>query len=460
VLGPERACDAADDAAPATSPTTSDPDPETEMQSASIATPHTPPAATLVLPATPRQKRQAPLLRANIQHHWVLDPSLTFLNHAQYGACTKGVLRAQSEIRERIERDPVRFLKVDLEPLMDGVREKVAAFVHCNPADLLLLRNATHGLCTIFRTTKWTPGDEILITDHDYACVPNELERLSRESGVVVVRAPVPFPVTSPQQIVQHVLERVTRRTRLVCLSHITSASSLILPAAAVIRELNAAGIDSLLDGAHSPGQIPVDIRALQPTYFVGSGHKWMSGPKGSAFVYVRPDKQAEFRPLALTARAHKIRPERAQFLRDFDYQGTDDYSPMLTLPAAIESMGGLLPGGWPALMRHNHDLAMAARDVFCEVLGCEAPAPESMTGGMFTLLIPDPPAHLMNRPTCYDDALQDVLFDRYRIVAPVWHLASTNQRVVRVSAQVYNTAEQYERAAHALKTELDNEQR
>lgn len=423
------------------------------MQSASLATP--------AFPAPqPRVRRSAPLLRGNIQHHWVLGPDLTFINHAQYGACTKAVLRAQSDIRERIERDPVRFFKVDLEPLMDGVREKVASYVHCNPADLLLLRNATHGLCTIFRTTKWTPGDEILITDHDYACVPNELERLSRDHGVVVVKAPIPFPVTSPQQITQHVLERVTRRTRMVCLSHITSASSLILPAAAIIRELNAAGIDSLLDGAHSPGQIPVDISALQPTYFVGSGHKWMSGPKGSAFVYVRADKQAAFRPLALTARAHKVRPERAQFLRDFDYQGTDDYSPILSLPAAIESLGSLLPGGWPALMRHNHELAMAARDVFCDTLACEPTAPESMTGSMFTLLIPDPPAHLLTRPTCYDDALQDVLYERYRIIAPVWRLASTNQRVIRISAQVYNTIEHYEFAAKALKTELDNEHR
>ncbi len=422
------------------------------MLSASLATPPTTPA--------PRTRRPAPILRANIQHHWVLDPGLTFINHAQYGACTKGVLRAQSQVRDRIERDPVRFFKVDLEPLMDGVREKVASFVHCNPADLLMVRNATHALCTIFRAYRWNPGDEVLITDHDYACVPNELERLSREFGVVVVRAPVPFPVTSPQQVTQHVLERVTKRTRLVCLSHITSASSLILPVAPIIRELNAAGIDSLLDGAHSPGQIPVDIRALQPTYFVGSGHKWMSGPKGSAFAYVRPDKQPTFRPLALSARASKVRPERALFLRDFDYQGTDDYSPILSLPAAIESMGGLLPGGWPALMRHNHDLAMAARDVFCDVLGCEPPAPEGLTGSMFTLLIPDPPEHLMNRPTCYDDALQDVLYERYRVIAPVWRLAITNQRVIRISAQVYNTIEQYDLAARALRTELDNEHR
>lgn len=439
-------------------PRMADPDQEegcesaAEMQSAASATPAT--------PAPVRARRAAPVLRANIQHHWVLDPNLTFINHAQYGACTKAVLRAQAQVRERIERDPVRFFKVDLEPLMDGVREKVAAFVHCNPADTLMLRNATHGLCTIFRSYRWNPGDEVLVTDHDYACVPNELERLGRETGVVMVKAPIPFPVTSPQQIVQHVLERVTRRTRLVCISHITSASSLILPAAAIIRELNAAGIDSLLDGAHSPGQIPVDIAALQPTYFVGSGHKWMSGPKGSAFVYVRADRQAQLRPLALSARANKVRPERAQFLRDFDYQGTDDYSPILSVPAAVESMGSLLPGGWPALMRHNHDLAMAARDVFCDELGVEPPAPESMTGGMFTIPLPDPPAHLMNRPTCYDDALQDVLYERYRVVAPVWRLASNNQRVIRVSAQVYNTIEQYAYAAKALKTELANEHR
>jgi isopenicillin-N epimerase len=415
--------------------------------------------------ASIKRRRSAPLLRGNVAHQWSLDPSLTFLNHGSYGACPKGVLRAQAQIRERIERDPVRFYKVDLEPLMDGVREKLGAFLNCNPADLAMVRNATHALCTILKTCGLRPGDEILITEHEYGSLHNELERIVRETGAVVVKAPIPFPVTSPQQILENYLGLVSKRTRIAIISHVTSASALIFPVAPILRELASLGIDTVLDGAHSPGHIPTDISALAPTYFIGSGHKWISGPKGSAFMYVRPDKQAQFRPLAINARVHKVRPERALFLRDFDYQGTDDYSPILSIPAAIEAMGSLLPGGWPAIMRHNHEMIMAARDALLDLLGPDLmdptpPCPESMVGSMATLLLPEPPEHMKSRPTQYDDALQDVLYDKYRIVVPIWRMGARNQRVVRISAHVYNTLEQYEYLARALRTELEAERR
>lgn len=399
-------------------------------------------------------------LPSRMAMHWNIDPRLTFLNHGSYGAVPKTALRAQAEYRERMERDPVRLFKSELENLMDGAREKIAAFINANPADLAFVRNATHALCTILYALPLKAGDEVLVTDHEYGSLFNELERMAREIGIVVVKAKIPFPITGPQAVVDRVIGAMTPRTRLVVISHIASTSSLVLPVGAIIRECNDRGIDVVLDGAHSPGQIPVDVRALAPTFFIGSGHKWLSGPKGSAFMTVRPDRQGLFRPLALSARANKVRPERALFLRDFDYQGTDDYSAIVTLPSAVEAMGNLLPGGWPALMRANHELVLRGRRVVCDALGIEPCCPDAMVGSMVSLRIPEPPAHLRSRPTRYDDALQDILLEKYRIVVPIWRLMCSDERIVRISAQAYNTIEQYEYLAGALKAELAAEWR
>jgi isopenicillin-N epimerase len=394
--------------------------------------------------------------------HWSLDPTLTFLNHGSYGAVPKAALKAQAALRERVERDPVRFYKVDLEGLLDDMREKLGAFIHCRPDDLAPCANATYALCHILYATKLQPGDEVLITDHEYSSLTNELERICAQSGAKVVTAPIPFPVQSPEQVAKAYLSCITNKTKIGFISHITSGSSLVFPVAPIVAEFNRRGIDIVVDGAHSPGQIPVDVAALRPTYFVGSGHKWISAPKGTGFVYVRPDKQRAFRPVCLSSRANKIRPERALFLRDFDYQGTDDYTATLTMPHSIDAMSKMLPGGWPALLRHNHELIMAGRKVVCDILGhagVTPPAPEIMIGTMASLLLPDPAPELKNRPTQYDDALQDNLYNNHRIVAPIWPL-NDNRRVVRLSAQVYNTLPQYEKLGHALAEELAKEQR
>lgn len=392
--------------------------------------------------------------------HWGLDPSLTFLNHGSYGSVPKAALKAQGALRERVERDPVRFYKVDLEHLLDDMRQSLGGFLGCRGNDLAPCANATYALCHILYATGLKPGDEVLITDHEYQSLANELERLCARTGAKVVQAKIPFPVQGPEQVVEAFLGAVTCKTRLAFISHITSGSSLVFPVAPIVKEFNRRGIDIVVDGAHSPGQIPVDIAALNPTYFVGSGHKWLSAPKGTGFVYVRPDKQAAFRPVCLSSRANKIRPERALFLRDFDYQGTDDYSATLTLPHSIAAMGSMLEGGWPALMRANHELVMAGRKVLCDILGglgVTAPAPESMIGTMATLLIPEPDPQFANRPTKYDDALQDALYENHRIVVPIWRL-NDERRVVRISAQLYNSLDQYEKLGHALVEELAKE--
>lgn len=390
---------------------------------------------------------------------WRLEPELSFLNHGSYGAVPIEVAEAQAAMRERIERDPVRFYKADLEALMDEMRRAVGRFLNCPASDLAPFSNATHAICTVLNSIAFNPGDEVIVTDHEYMSVINELQRLSGRSGLKVVVAPIPFPIDDQTAVFNSIASRITPRTRLVLFSHITSVTSLIFPAERLVRECERAGIDVFVDATHAPGQIPVDVGAMRPTYWVGSGHKWLSAPKGTGFLYVRPDRQEGFRPLALTSRAHKVREDRPLFLRDFDYMGTDDYSAILALPAAIRFFENLLPGGLPEAMRRNHELILAGRDIVCGRLGARfgisPTCPDGMTGSMVTLLLPEPSAALAGRPTLYDDPLQDAMAANHRVQAPIWRLSSDNRRVIRLSAQVYNTEADFERCADALAEEL-----
>lgn len=386
---------------------------------------------------------------------WLLDPRVTFLNHGSYGALPSSAAAAQARIRERMEREPIRFFKHDLEGLVDASRRALAGVINCRPADIAPMSNATHALCTVLSNLDLRAGDEILISDHEYQSLLNELDRVCQRTGARVVQARVPFPVRGADEVVDRFVSAMTPRTKVVFVSHITSASSLVFPVAAIIAECAARGIDVVLDGAHSPGQVHVDLAALKPAYFIGSGHKWLCGPKGIGFLVVRADKQPGFRPLALSSRANKVRADRSLFLRDFDYSGTGDYSAFLALPDALAAVESLLPGGWSALFRHNHRMIVAARRRICEVLGIEPPCPDSMLGSMASIPVPDAPERLASRPTRYDDALQDALIDTHGMATPVWRLNCNQQRIVRVSAQVYNTLDQYDRYAAALKAEL-----
>lgn len=389
---------------------------------------------------------------------WAIDPSLTFLNHGSYGAVPRSVGEYRASLLARMEWDAVRFYKVDLERLMDQWRHRMGGFIGCAAKDLAALPNATIAIATAIHNTDWKTGDEVLLTDHEYMSGVNELRRLEQTVGIKIVWAAIPFPIQSPKQILDSVFEKLTNKTRMVMVSQITSSTSLIFPVAEIIAECNRRGIEVLLDGTHAPGQIPVNVRELDATYFVGSGHKWISAPKGTGFMYVHPSKQEGFRPLSISSRGHKIRPERALFLRDFDYVGTDDYSKVLAMTASLDFYDTVVPGGWDEVMATNHNMVIKGRDLLCRELadfGVMATAPDHMTGSMTTLLLPEPPLDLVNRPTQYDDALQDKLVDKHSVVAPIWRLTADNRRVMRISAQLYNSIEEYQVLADALKVEL-----
>ena len=382
---------------------------------------------------------------------WPLDPTIAFLNHGSFGACPHAVLEAQQALRERMEREPVRFLSRELEGLLDGARAELGAFVGAPADDLAFVPNATTGVNTVLRSLPFAPGDELLTTDHVYPACRNACERVAARTGARVVVAPVPFPIDSPERVMETLFECVTPRTRLALLDHATSPTGLVFPVARLTGELAARGVDTLVDGAHAPGMVPLEVAALGAAYYTGNGHKWLCAPKGAAFLYVRPDRQALIRPLVTSHGASSPRRDRSGFRLEFDWTGTGDPTPYLTLPVAIRFLGGLLPGGWPALMARNREMALAAQRSLCRALDIPPPAPDAMIGSLASVPIPDGlPRDLTAGRSV--DPLQAALFERFALEALVLTWPALPRRVLRVSAQLYNTPPQYERLAEALR--------
>lgn len=381
---------------------------------------------------------------------WPLDEQTTFLNHGSFGACPTSVLDAQRQFRERMEANPVKFLRRDLEPLLDEARREVGAFLGADPRRLAFLGNATSGVTTVLNSLRLQPGDELLTTDHAYNACRIALEAAARRAGASVVVAPVPFPLAGPDEVVEAVIARTTARTKLALLDHVTSLTGLIFPIQRLVRELDQRGVDTLVDGAHAPGMLPINLAALGAAYYVGNGHKWLCAPKGVAFLHVREDRQKEIRPLVLSHGATSTRTDRSRFHLEFDWTGTADPSAWLSLPVAIRFLGSLLPGGWPQIMARNHALATEARSLVCARLGVGPPCPDDMLGALAALLLPAGGRTPAAEPFAHDP-WQAVLFERFKIEVLMTGWPSPPRRLLRFSAHLYNSLPQYASLAEAV---------
>lgn len=387
---------------------------------------------------------------------WPIEPGLTMLNHGSYGITPAYVQYRQSELRARMDADPVRFFKVELEGLSDRARGALSEFVGCGASELALVPNATFAVATVLNSIPFQAGDEIVVTDHEYNATLNELGRICARTGAVLRYARVPMPLAGPGVVEDAVLGAMSPKTRLVIVSHIASASALLFPVERIVQAVRSRGVDVLVDGAHAPGQIPLDIASLEPSYYTGSCHKWLNTPKGSGFVYAERPKQESLKPLALSCRVHEKRDDRKAFLCDFDYVGTGDYTANLVIPDVIEHVGAQLPGGWGELMSRNHAMIVEGARLVREHCGLPDTAPDDMFGSMYGLLLPEDPAP--GRAAWYEDPIWDTLRMKHGIQVPVWRLEPARARVMRVSAQLYNEVGEYEKLAVALDAELVEE--
>lgn len=382
---------------------------------------------------------------------WTLDPAVAFLNHGSFGACPRDILNLQAGLRTRLEAEPVRFLTRELPPLLDAARARLAQLLQTAPDNLAFVPNATAGINAVVRSLEFRPGDEILTTDHAYNACYCALAEVARRAGARLVIAQVPFPMASADAVVESVLAAVTERTRLVMLDHVTSPTALVFPVARLVGALAKLGVDTLVDGAHAPGMLPVELDVLRPAYYAGNCHKWLCAPKGAGFLYVRPDLQERIQPSVISHGYNTPRPGRNTLHTRFDWTGTLDPTPWLCVGAAIDWCASLMPDGLAALWQHNHALACTARRLLCAALDVPPPCPETMLGAMATLELParcqgaTPPAGAL-------DPLQARLLEQYALEVPVVNWGAPSRRHVRISAQAYNSQAQFAWLAAALK--------
>lgn len=383
----------------------------------------------------------------NLAAQFLLDPAVTFLNHGSFGACPKPVFAAYQDWQLRLERQPVAFL----DPLrgygkwMKEARESLAAFVGADPADIVGQMNATAALNVVAQSLPLGPDDEILTTDHEYAALDKTWAYVARRSGARIVRVRVPLPLTSEAAFTETLLAGMTDRTRVLFLSHITSATALRFPIERAVAEARARGIWSVIDGAHTPGHIPLDLDALGADFYAGNCHKWMMAPKGAAFLHVRRELQRLINPLIIShGWTEDLHDPGAQgvfgntpFIDSLEMQGTRDPAAFLTVPAAIAFARD---HGWDGVRARCRDLIDRTEARVAALTGL-APfsSPEFRAPQMAAMRVPrtDP------------RALQAALMDNHGIEIPCFDWADNT--IVRVSAQGYNNAGQMDKLVAAL---------
>jgi isopenicillin-N epimerase len=363
-----------------------------------------------------------------------------------------------------LESEAMEFLIHRAQPLIDRSREILCELIGAAPSEVVFVNNATAGVNAVMRSLRFQPNDEILTTSHEYNACRNVADYVSGLFGAKVVEVPLPLPIDSADRIVEAVMARVTPRTKLVMLDHVTSPTAIVFPIEEIIRQLNERDIDVLIDGAHAPGMIPLNLRRLGAAYYTGNCHKWLCAPKSAGFLYVRPDRQEGIMPPIIGHGYNKPRLGYNRFQDLFDWPGTFDPSAWICVGRSIEFLGGLLEGGLPALMQRNHDLAVWARRMFLERFGragfqsAENAAnnpmcPESMLGSMSAVILPFDIGNQLDETTSPTPThwLCGELRNQHGLEAVVYHYPAPPQGILRVSAQAYNSPEQYERLAEVL---------
>jgi isopenicillin-N epimerase len=369
---------------------------------------------------------------AELRTDFLLDPEIAHLNHGSFGATPRPVLERQRELRDALERDPVEFLGRRLPELLAGVRGELAAYVGvAEPDRLVLVANATTALNAVATSLPLAPGDEIVVTDREYGAMELLWTEIARRAGARLVVANVPLPAGGEGELVDAVWSAVTSRTRVLFFSHITSETALVLPARELCRRASETGLISVVDGAHGPGHVPLALDELGADFYAGNGHKWLCAPKGSGFLYVRDELQAELRPPVVTWGRDDDYVER------FGWSGTDDPTAMLSLGAAIEY---LRKNDWPAVQERCCELARRAQTAIVEELGGGRIAVEELQAPqMVAFEVPHGDA----------DALQRALRDRHRIEIPVH--AVDGRTLMRLSVAAYTSEDDCERLFEAL---------
>lgn len=380
-------------------------------------------------------------LRDHLASEWMLEPGVDFLNHGSFGAVPRVVFEEQTEWRRRIEAAPVEVIARRRLELIDAAKEPVGRWLGMRSEDFGLVTNATEGVNAVLHSLTFRPGDELLTTTHVYNAVRQAMKFTCARSGAAYREVDVPLPVGSPSEIADAVMGALSGRTRLVVIDHVTSPTAMVYPVESIVAACAARGVDVLIDGAHAPGMIPLNVDAIGAAYYSGNLHKWSFAPRGAAFLWVRPDKQAQIHPTVVSHHYNE------GFCREFSWQGTRDFSAWLATPRAVQLTAAL---GGDAVRDHNHAMAVWAHQLLLERLNVPhplTPLDGSMLGSMAAVELP-PRLAALGDPEL--ESLQQTLYARHRLEVPLMRL-SPKTLLLRVSCQVYNTPRQYERVAEVI---------
>ena len=391
--------------------------------------------------------------RGDLARHWILDSETCFLNHGSFGATPVSVLEEQSRLRNLIESDPVRFFERDYIPLMKGAVGKLSEFINANPEGLVFVKNTTEGVNTVLRSLDLKPGDEIIVTNHSYQACWNAVDFVTERSDAKTVVVDIPFRVKNEGEVVDLIMDKITGKTVLAMIDTVTSATGLRMPFEKLVRDIQGAGVDVLLDAAHGPGIVPLDLIAMDAAYCTGNCHKWICTPKGSAFLHIREDRKSLVRPLSISHGYSFEGTDQEKFEYEFGWPGTQDPTAWLCIPHAIEFLGSLLDGGWQEIMDHNRALAIQGRRILCRALGTSPPVPDSMVSSIAAVEMPGEGD--VGPMSLEGDPYHNFLLDEFGIQVPVFPWRHHNKRYIRISAQLYNHVEEYEFLADCMSRSL-----
>jgi len=381
-------------------------------------------------------------------NHWNLDQSITFLNHGSFGAAPKEVLEQQHQFRMQLENQPLRFFMRELPDLHVTTLQKLGTFLKCNQQDLVFVKNATEGVNTVLSSIPWKKNDRVLITNHGYQACKNALLINAQRYGFEVDEVQVPYPYVSEDEIINAVLNGVKPNTRLVMIDHISSPTALFFPVEKIAAALKGTQTELLVDGAHAPGMIPIHPSETGAQYYTGNCHKWLCAPKGAAFLWVDPSCQDFMFPLNISM----INVRTQGFQDRFYWGGTQDVSPYLAIPKAIEVLPEITGLYWSQMMDQNRSMAREVTQMISDLLDQPVPSPLETVTNMCAIPIPKLTKSVL--PGTFDP-LQDTLYHDYKIEIPVINFGIQNQRFIRFSCFVYNQKSQYDYLAEVLEKEL-----
>ena len=377
----------------------------------------------------------------NLKTQFLLDPKVIFLNHGSFGACAKPNYDNLLFWQNKLESEPVHFFEDLLEQELENSRFSLSNYINCDQNNLVYFSNPTTAINAVARSIKLKPGDEVLSTNHIYGALDRTWRYICKQTKANFIKAEIPFSISSNENFLDLFFSYINNNTKVIFISHITSMTAMIFPVKEIIKFAKKNNIISIIDGAHVPGHIDLNINKLEPDIYTGACHKWMCTPKGISFLYVKKELQNIIHPLVVSWGWESDNPGKSNFLDWHQWQGTRDMSAFLTIPTAIQF---LEENNWIEIRQKCKDLVVSTRKTILDIFDIESPCPDSWLGQMASIPLPikDP------------ELLKKVLLEKYKIQVPVFKWE--NKSILRYSIQAYNTKSDLDRLIVALEDLLD----